>query len=188
VPGKYQARLVAGGHTEIHEFEVKMDPRVKASAIDLQQQFEAEIKLASLVSKSSETVTQARTVHEQISKLLESAPGSLKDSLGILDHRISELLDADDGDRAGKVSTLPTTNANIIALYAEIGRADAAPTLAQVDAVNKNQASFDSLLTRWNQLKSHDIPAANHDLKGAGLPDLRLDLAPQQQEGGEDEE
>ena len=73
-------------------------------------------------------------------------------------------------------------------LYADIGKADAAPTVAQVDAFNKNEAAFDTLRTRWNQLKSHDIPAANHDLKGAGLPDLRLDLAPQQQEGGEDEE
>ena len=41
VPGKYQARLVAGGHTETAEFTVKMDPRVKASTADLQQQFES---------------------------------------------------------------------------------------------------------------------------------------------------
>jgi len=188
VPGKYQARLVAGGHTEIHEFEVKMDPRVKASATDLQQQFEAETKLASAVSETSEAVTQARTVHEQISKLLDKAPGSLKDPLESLDRRISELLDADKDDGSAKVSTLPATNANLITLYAEIDRADAVPTLAQVDAVNKNEAAFGTMLTRWNQLKSHDIPALNHELKGAGLTELRLDLPPQQQEGGEDEE
>jgi hypothetical protein len=188
VPGKYQARLVAGEHTEIHEFEVKMDPRVKASAADLQQQFEAETKLASAVSETSEAVTQARTVHEQISKLLDKAPDSLKDSLESLNRRISELLNADQDDGAAKVPTLPATNANLITLYAEIDRADAAPTLAQVDAVNKNKAAFDGMLNRWNQLKSHDIPALNHDLKGAGLTELRLDLPPQQQEGGEDEE
>jgi hypothetical protein len=188
LPGMYQARLTASGHTETHEFEVKMDPRVKASSTDLQQQFEAETKLTFLITESSEAVTQARTVHEQISKLLDKAPGSLKDSLGLLDHKISELLDPDKDDGSAKVSTLPATNQNLITLYGEIDRADAAPTLAQVDAVNKNEAAFGTMLTRWNQLKSHDIPALNHELKGAGLTELRLDLPPQQQEGGENEE
>src|SRR5205823_8499755 len=99
-------------HTEIHEFEVKMDPRVKTSANDLQQQFEAETKVASAVSKTSEAVAQTRSVHEQISKLLDKAPGSLKDSLGILDHKISELLDADNEAGSDKFSTLPTVNTN----------------------------------------------------------------------------
>jgi hypothetical protein len=188
LPGMYQARLIAGGQTQTHEFEVKMDPRIKASATDLQQQFEAEAKLASLVNESSEAVTQARTVHEQISKLLDKAPGSLKDSLGLLDHKISELLDADKDDGSAKVSTLPATNANLITLYTDIGKADAAPTVSQIDAVNKNEAVLDTLQIRWNQLKSHDIPSLNHELKGAGLTELRLDLPPQQQEGGEDEE
>jgi hypothetical protein len=188
LPGKYQARLTAAGHTDTHEFEVKMDPRVKASPTDLQQQFEAETKLVALVNESSESVTQARTVHEQIAKLLDKAPGSLKDSLGILEHKISELLDSDNEADSGKVSTLPTINTNLMTLYGEIGKADAAPTVVQVDAVNKNEAALDTIRIRWNQLKSHDISALNHDLKNAGLPELRLDLPPQQQEGGEDEE
>ncbi len=95
VPGKYQARLVAGGHTETTDFVVKMDPRVKASASDLQQQFELETKLASVVSESSEAVTQARTTHEQITKVSEQASGALKNSLESLDQKVSGLLDAD---------------------------------------------------------------------------------------------
>src|SRR6185312_5614503 len=138
--------------------------------------------------ESSEAVTQARTVHEQISKLVGAAPGSLKDSLESLGRRISELLEGDKDATSANVSTLPTTNANIITLYGEIGRADTAPTLSQVDAFNKNEAAFDTLLGRWNQLKSHDIAELNHELKAAGLSELRLDLPPQQQEGGEDEE
>jgi hypothetical protein len=188
VPGKYQARLVAAGSTETREFEVKMDPRVKITATDLQQQLEAETKLAAVLSESSESVTQARTVHEQISKLVSTAPGSLKDSLESLDRRISQLLDGSEETGGDKVSTLPVTNTNLITLYTEIGQADGAPTVAQVDAVNKNEAAFDTLQARWNQLKSHDISELNHELKAAGLSELRLDLPPQQQEGGEDEE
>jgi len=190
VPGKYSARLIAGGHTETAEFTVKLDPRVKASPADLQRQFDVEMKLASAVSQSSEAVTQARTTHEQIVKLLDKASGPLKDSLESSDNQISELLDGDKDAAAGaaKAPTLPDTNANLIALYGEIGKGDAVPTSAQVDAANKNEAALSSMLTTWKQLKTHDIPGLNQQLKGAGLPELRLDLAPQQQEGGEDEE
>ena len=75
----------------------------------------------------------------------------------------------------------------MIALYGEIGKADAAPTVAQVDAANKSQGSLSTMLAAWNQLKQHDLPGLNQQLKGAGLPELQLDLPPQQQEGGEDE-
>jgi hypothetical protein len=165
-----------------------MDPRVKTSATELQQQFEAETKLVSVVNESSEAVTQARSVREQISKLRDKAPGSLRDSLDLLDRKTAELLEGDNDTGSGKVSTLSAANGNLITLYNEIDRADAAPTFAQLDGVNKNEAVFQTMLTRWNQLKSHDIPALNHELKSAGLAELQLDLPPQQQEGGEDEE
>ncbi len=80
------------------------------------------------------------------------------------------------------------TNANAITLYGEVGRADAAPTVAQVEAANKSEAELSKMLAEWNQLKRQEIPAVNHEVKGAGLSELRLDLPPQQQEGGEDEE
>ena len=189
VPGKYSARLVAGGHTETAEFTVKMDPRVKTSSADLQQQFDVESKLASAVSESSEAVTQARTVHEQVDKLVGQALGQLKPSLESLDKKVEELLEgaktAEDGSKA---PTLPDTNANVIALYGQVGQADAAPTVAQVADANKSEAELSRLMERWKQLKEQEIPAVNRGLAAAGLPQLRLDLPPQQQEGGEDEE
>jgi photosystem II stability/assembly factor-like uncharacterized protein len=189
VPGEYQARLVAGGHTETTDFVVKMDPRVKASASDLQQQFELETKLASLVSESSKAVAQARTTHEQIAKVSEQASRTLKNSLESLDQKVSALLEADkDATENAKAHTLPAANLNVSALYGEVGQADAAPTIAQVNAANKTLSELSSMLASWNQLKERDLPSVNQQLKGAGLPELRLDLPPQQQEGGEDEE
>jgi RNA 3'-terminal phosphate cyclase len=165
-----------------------MDPRVRASASDLQQQFELEMKLESAVSQSSGAVTQARTTHEQVEKLLQQASGSLKDSLESLDQKISALLGPDKDAAAGKALTLPAANANVIALYGEVGQADAAPTIAEVDAANKSQGALSSILASWNQLKQRDLPALNQQLKGAGFPELQLNLPPQQQGGGEDEE
>src|SRR5581483_11535159 len=143
----------------------------------------------SAVNHSSEAVTQARTTHEQITKLSEPASGTLKNSLESLDQKISKLLGVEkDANENAKSPTLPAANTNVVALYGEVGQADAAPTIAQVTAANKTLSELSSMLAAWNQLKEQDLPSVNQQLKGAGLPELRLDLPPQQQEGGEDEE
>jgi len=190
LPGKYSARLTAGGHTETAEFTVKMDPRVKASPADLQKQFELEMKVASGVSQSSEALTQARSIDEQITKLLGAATGQLKDSLTTLGKKVPELLEGDKDTTTGgmKEPALTDTTTNLIALYKAFDQSDAAPTVAQIDASTKNEAALETMLAKWNVLRSTDIPQLNQQLKSGGLPALRLDLPPQQQEGGEDEE
>jgi L-2-hydroxyglutarate oxidase LhgO len=190
LPGKYSVRLTAGEHTETAEFTVKMDPRVKASPADLQKQFEVEMKVASGVSQSSEALTQARSIHEQITKLLNAATDQVTDSLNALDKKVSVLLEGDKDATTGgmKEPTLTDTTANLTALYKAIDQADAAPTAAQIEASTKNEAVLETILAKWNELKNRDIPALNQQLRTAGLPALKLDLPPQQQEGGEDEE
>lgn len=188
VPGQYQARLVAGGHTETHEFQVKMDPRVKASASELQQQLAMEMKLASALGESSDAVTQAKTVNEQIDELVGQASAQLKTSLQSLDRKLAELLNGNATQDGSKSPNLTDTNANVTALYGQIGQADAAPTVAQTDDSNQSEAQLSKMLETWKQLKEQEIPAVNRELAAAGLPQLRLDLAPQQQEGGEDED
>ena len=144
LPGKYSARLTVGGHTETAEFTVKMDPRVQASPADLQKQFELEMKVASGESQSSEALTQARSIDEQITKLLAAPTGQLKDSLTTLGNKVSELLEGDKDTTTGgmKEPALTDTTTNLIALYKAIDQADAAPTVAQIDASTKNEAAL----------------------------------------------
>ncbi len=189
-PGKYSVRLNADGQSLAADLIVKIDPRVKATPADLQKQFNLEMDLASELSKSSEAVTQARSIEEQIAKLLNMAHPPLKDQLGGLDNQLTELLEgekksASDSDKA---PSLTNVNGNLSELYKQVGQADAAPTQAQVEASNKSEAALTYLLSRWSELKSKEITALNQQLKSAGLPQLKLDLPPQQQEGGEDEE
>ena len=58
-----------------------MDPRVKTPVSGLQKQFDLEMRLASAVSESSEAVTQARSIHEQLGKLATSGKLQLPPSL-----------------------------------------------------------------------------------------------------------
>ena len=189
-PGKYSVRLISDGRTSTAELTVKIDPRVKASPADLQKQFDLEVGVVSGVSKSSEALAQARSIREQIGKLVSTTSSPPKEQLGALDKKVSDLLEGEKESGAGgeKAASLTDTNGNLIELYKQVERADAAPTQAQVAASTKSETALASMLTHWNDLKSRDIPALNQQLKSAGLPPLRLDLPPQQQEGGEDEE
>jgi len=187
LPGAYSVRLTAGGHTESSELRIKMDPRVKASPSDLQEEFQQEMELASAVTRSSEAVMQARSLREQIGKSVSSANGSLKTSLTDLDKKLSELLEGASGSEKEKTPALTTTNSDLIALHGAIGNADAAPTVAQVGASQKAQSTLTELLSRWKQLKMQ-LPALNSQLRQVAIPELQLDLPPREQGGGEDEE
>jgi len=69
-----------------------------------------------------------------------------------------------------------------------VEKADTAPTVAQMEAFTKAKNELSEVVKSWDEMKEKEIPALNQQLHGAGLPELRLDLAPPQKAGGEDEE
>jgi len=163
-----------------------MDPRVKTSQAGLQKKFDLEMELASAITRSSEAVLQARSIHEQLGKI--PATGALQDAVKVLDGKISMLLDGLKDSSASSEPALSTNNSTVIALYKEVEKADAAPTAAQTNAFTKIESALAPQLKRWDELKTEDVPALNHQLGTAGLPELRLDLPPQLQADGENEE
>jgi hypothetical protein len=192
LPGKYTVRLTANGHAYEAPLTVKMDPRVKVSPADLQKKLDLEMQLVSAVTRSSEAVLQARSVHEQLGKVVEGAKGPLNDLIKTLDEKVSAVLngpkDSPASSTASSEPALGTTTSTVIALYKEVEKADAAPALAAVEAFTKTKGELANALKRWEQLKTTDIPALNRKLRPAGLPELRLGLPPQQGAGGENEE
>jgi len=186
LPGQYTVRLSANGHSYSTTLTVKMDPRVKTSQAGLQKKFDLEMQLAAAITRSSEALSQARSIHEQLEKLTVTGP--LQDSVKTLDSKISALLDGAKNSSASSASALSANNSAVIALYKEVEKADAAPTAAQREAFTKIENELAVGVKRWDELKTADIPALNHQLGGAGLPELRLDLPPQQEAGGQNEE
>ncbi len=190
LPGQYTVRLTANGRSSSAPLVVKMDPRVKISQPELQKQFGLEMQLASAMTQSSEAVSQARSIHEQLGKLAATTNGSLKDSVKALDSKISTVLDGpkDPSPSAPSEPALADSNSTVIALYKEVEKADAQPTVAQAEAFTKTEGDFERALKRWIELKANELPALNRQLGAVGLPELHMDLPPQQQAGGENEE
>ncbi len=176
LPGTYTVRLTVAGHSYSSPLTVKMDPRVNVSSAGLQQQLALQMRLASLLTNSSKAVTEARSIREQIKTIAAHASGSTKDSLQTFAAKLNVVVGGP--ERPGSSSQVPTISrvdgaANT--LYAEVERADAAPTAAQTAATADAEHDASIVITQWEEMKASGLPALNTQLRNANLPELKLE-------------
>ncbi|MGB8476832.1 MAG: hypothetical protein WCE61_22355 [Candidatus Acidiferrum sp.] len=176
LPGQYTVRLTVNGHTYNEPLVVKMDPRVKTPRAGLVEMFQLEKRMASIMTESTEDVTQARSAHEQLQKLLPQASGSLAEAISALDKKVSELLGGGGGFFAppSPKPTLSRANGEASSLYGEVGRADATPTAAQMSAGAEAEKVFAVGSKEWKALKATELQALNRQLHEANLPEIHL--------------
>jgi photosystem II stability/assembly factor-like uncharacterized protein len=164
LPGVYTVRLTANGRSLTAPLNIQMDPRVKTTPAGLQQQFEMERQLASMMTRGTVAIRQARSVQEQIEKIAQHASGSVADRLAAIGKKIQG-------------SPLIAVNSQASTLYGDVDSADVAPTAAQVAAMARIARDFPAAMTRWKELASTDIAALNGQLKAANLPEIKLDAS-----------
>ena len=176
LPGQYTVRLTVAGKSQVAPLTVKMDPRVKTPPAGLQQQFQAETKLAAMMTQAAEAIQQARAVTDQLHKLTARASAPVKTSLTGFENKMGDIVGKPGGfftPPSARV-TLNRVNGDIATLYGDVDRADAAPNAAQVSAIAETEHNFSDVMQRWNALKSADLPALNRQLQAAGLPQVQL--------------
>jgi photosystem II stability/assembly factor-like uncharacterized protein len=189
LPGNYTVRLTTSGQTYTASLAVKMDPRVTTPPAGLQQQFDLQVRLASLLTNSTKAVLEARSIREQIKTITPQASGSTKDSVQTLDAKLKALLDGPDKPALGsQIPTLSRANGAAQTLYAEVDRADAAPTTAQTAAAVAAENDASALMKQWEQVKTSDLAALNAQLRDAHLPELKLEVHSDLGMGDGDEE
>jgi hypothetical protein len=176
-PGQYTARLIANGHTSEAPLTVKMDPRVNTPPEGLEQQFNLEMRLASKLTASTDAVTQARSVLDQLHKIATLPAGALAESIKAFDQKLGGILRAATPAATGAEPepTLTRANAAVGTLYGSVGQADAAPTTAQISAGTDTERDLSTLMKRWEEIKNSDLPMLNRQLKSANLPEIRLE-------------
>ena len=69
LPGNYSVRLTVDGKTSTAPLTIKMDPRVKTSAAGLQKKFQAETRMASIMTESAQALLQGGSIRAQLEKL-----------------------------------------------------------------------------------------------------------------------
>jgi hypothetical protein len=152
---------------------VAMDPRVKTPPADLALQFDVAMKISAAMDEDAEALRQVRRLRAQLAALKPRAEktGAIE-AVGALDAAAAAL----EGGRAGRGrrngSGTPRPNADLATLLEVVGGADARPTASTVSAVEETNRSLASLLARWNEIQTRDIPELNRKLQSAKLPVL----------------
>jgi len=184
LPGQYTVRLTVNGKSYAVPLTVKMDPRVKTPLAALAQQFRMEMRLVALLAQGQEAIMQAGGIREQIQKLIQQVSAEMGESLKTLDTKLSAVLGPSVED-FGPVSpelTLRRVSNDVGALYAGVDSADQAPTASQTAALAGIERDFLATMKRWEEFKSADLATLNAKLRGANLPEIRLDVKSQPEE------
>jgi len=175
LPGTYTVKLTADGKTYSAALTLKMDPRVKTPASALQQMFDAQVKLARIMTETSRAVRQARSAQQQIEKLSRDGGAVTLEAIG---KRIkAELEGGGFSGPAPAAATLMSLNGQASALYGDVDSADAAPSAALAAAVEKVAGEYPAVKARWTGLLA--------ELKAA-RPEIQLDAKPAADEESDD--
>ena len=190
LPGKYTVRLVAGGRAYSAPLTVELDPRVKTPYSGLEQAFQAETRLVSIMDKSFTAIAEARSLDQDLANLSKRASGSLVAQVATLKKKVEEVLDAPESsdDSAPAATTLESVTGQASEIYGVVESVDASPTVAQMAAIGALENNFSTVMKKWNEIKSTGLQGLNIRLRQMNHPELRLRPQPLPQTETRDEE
>lgn len=177
-PGQYTVKLTVDGRTYSQPLTVTMDPRVKTSAAELQQQFNLSNQLYQQAITMDHDVSEADSVETQLTKLKTTSQSpELQQAIGAFSEKLIALKGAAGRGRRGAAAQIETLTAQRNALagvMALLQAADVAPTAAMVKAAEQIEQSQPQLHQRWETMKSQDLATLNQQLSKAALSPVKV--------------
>ena len=174
VPGEYTVVLTAGGKSYTQPLPVRMDPRVKMSLAELEQQLTLAQQLCDVRAGLEPIGKIFDSLVEQLTKLRDqSLAKNVEEKLNALNSKLKELEPPNP-----RPDATPSLHALDSAkdLFQQIQGVDAAPTDRVKTAVNDVRSLATDLTKRWKEMVAQEVPALDQELQAAGLS--RLKLAP----------
>ena len=156
MPGTYQVRLTVGSVTQTAPLEVKIDPRVKTSAADIEKQYELAEKIRDRINELHKTVIQIRDTRAELDVIRKHANPETAQSIAALDKKLEAV--------EGQLTQLGSTNraASLVypimldAQYADLGNvletADSAPPAQVYDVFDGYEHKWQTLSEQWATL------------------------------------
>ncbi len=190
LPGGYTVRLTVDGKTSTAPLTVKMDPRVKTPNAGLQKKFQAETRMASVMTESAQALLQGGSIRTQLEKLNTQENAQTKDAVESLQKKLAALLGAPGGFFAppSQDVTLGRVNGQASTLYTQVWQVDAEPTSSQIEAMTATERDSADVMKRWTEFKNSDLPALNRLLRESKAPEIQIEADLHQDEPQVDEE
>jgi photosystem II stability/assembly factor-like uncharacterized protein len=167
-PGQYQVRLTVGSESQVVPLEVKLDPRVNVSQLDLAQQFNLQMQIHEELNRVYDAVNQIQDVRSQVTGLKRRLPenASTKPIVSSADDLEKKLVEVRDqlinltiSANEDSLAYPPQIDGKLAYLAMDLGSADSAPTEAEQLEFEKLKRQSGELLSRWDDLQRRDLPA-----------------------------
>jgi hypothetical protein len=189
-PGTYTVKLTVNGKSYTQPITVKQDPRVKTSALVMQDIYAATKAMYFGAADAQEAARQAQGLRDQVATLLPQAKDATKQALEDFDKKVQSIEGAGAGEGGGgrggrggrgggrgaapaaadaASASLSTIAGTLSGLMNSLQAADVRPTANQMAAITTARTTATATMARWTALKTVDLPALNAKLKAAGL-------------------
>jgi photosystem II stability/assembly factor-like uncharacterized protein len=180
VPGRYQARLRAGGQAWTAPLEIEKDPRNPTTAEGFQKQFDFLIAIRDRLSKTHETIASVQALIQQIEAVekrareqarfapVEQRAKEIRNKLGDV---VGELYEQRFTGVDDQLLLFPLKlNARFAALGGVVASADRAPTSAATEVFRDLSARLDRELSKLDAIASTDLSELNRLAEQNGMP------------------
>jgi photosystem II stability/assembly factor-like uncharacterized protein len=171
-PGEYVVTLTVEGKIFTQPLTVIMDPRVKASAAQLQEQFDLSWKLYQLRLKLAPIGAKFDEIAEQLTKLKARAAERPDVTQNLEAFAQSLMKFGPPHPRQGAPPSLFVLDSTTH-LFDDVQAADAAPTAATKSAAADLETKTERITDAWRKLLESDLPALNQQLKQSGFPEIK---------------
>jgi photosystem II stability/assembly factor-like uncharacterized protein len=178
-PGTFSVKLTVNGKTYTQPIVVKQDPRVKTPALVMQQVYTLSKAAYYEAAEAQSAANEARRIRERIAAARPQASGAIADSLAALDRKLESIAPPPPAPAGGRgrggapapppPDSLTGASAGLAAVMNLLQGADVQPTAVQVKAITAARTAAAAPMTRWNTIRTVDLPAINAQLRAAGL-------------------
>jgi len=175
-PGKYTAKLTAGGQSQTQTFTVRPDPRVKTRPEDYAAQLALSLQIRDKLSAVNQAVIEIREAKKQLARYEKE--DKVKDAAKALDKKLTEIEEVlyQTKLKAGEDAlNFPIKlNNKLAALKGDVEESDTAPTRQEQMVYEDLATQSNAELEKLKKLLEGDLPAFNKQVRDANIPAVEV--------------
>ncbi len=150
MPGAYIAKLTAEGKAYTQSFTVKMDPRVKTSVKDLQQQHDISLIVYRDRLQILNALNEVRDLRRKIKEKLPDATGAAITDLNLCDAQAAAL---EASPQVSKQQSFGRLNNSLASVFNILQESDMPATSQTIAVAKQAEQSFKTLWAQWLEVR-----------------------------------
>ena len=177
VPGSYDVRLTVDGKTWTEPLKVVMDPRVQASAHDLQEQLRVGLEIFEQTRLSRKARAEADAVEGQLNGVQEklaAGDAAVKSAVQQAQEQLADILKKKEEGPTSTVIGLEKANTGLAAALRVVESGHRAIPSQAMALYQQSSEQAKLRIAEWNEFKTSRLPALNDELHRNNLPTVSI--------------